>query len=89
MIMRLESSCGSLLRCSRLEQRAGEERDDDPESIDEIPYEGSTIDLGEAAAEQLALALDPYPHKPGATLPDSDEAPRNPAFAALAGRGRR
>ena len=39
---------------------AGEETDDlDPESDDEIPYEGNVIDLGEAAAEQLALALAP------------------------------
>jgi uncharacterized metal-binding protein YceD (DUF177 family) len=45
---------------------AGSERDDpDPESVDEIPYEGGRLDLGEAAAEQLALALDPYPRKPG------------------------
>ena len=56
----------------------------DPESDDEIPFEGATIDLGEAAAEQLALALDPYPRKPGAEMPDegADEPP-NP-FAALA-----
>jgi uncharacterized metal-binding protein YceD (DUF177 family) len=65
---------------------AGQENDDDPESIDELPYEGSAIDLGEAAAEQLALALDPYPHKPGATLPDEAEAPSASPFAALARR---
>lgn len=65
---------------------AGEESDDvDPEADDEIPYEGNQIDLGEAAAEQLALALDPYPRMPGATLPDlEDDAELNP-FAALAG----
>ncbi len=33
---------------------------------DEIPCVGETMDLGEAAAEQLALALDPYPRAPGA-----------------------
>jgi uncharacterized metal-binding protein YceD (DUF177 family) len=50
----------------------GTERDDpDPESIDEIPYAGDAIDLGEATTEQLALALDPYPHRPGAALPDT------------------
>lgn len=50
---------------------AGSEADDDdPETDDEIAYAGSSIDLGEAAAEQLALTLDPYPRKPGATLPD-------------------
>jgi hypothetical protein len=28
------------------------------------------IDLGEAVAQQLALALDPYPRAPGAALPE-------------------
>lgn len=40
----------------------------DPEAPDEIPYSGGTLDLGEATAEQLALALDPWPRKPDATL---------------------
>ena len=57
---------------------AGWESDDnDPESDDEVPYDSGTIDLGEAATEQLALALDPYPKKPGATLPGADEGPPN------------
>lgn len=48
---------------------AGQEtNDDDPDSDDEIAYTGGTIDLGEATAEQLALALDLYPRKPGAVL---------------------
>jgi hypothetical protein len=47
-----------------------ESDDDDPESDDEIAYTDGVIDLGEAAAEQLALALDPYPRKPDAVLPD-------------------
>ena len=34
-----------------------------------MPYGGDSIDLGAALAEQLALALDPYPRKPGAKLP--------------------
>lgn len=45
-----------------------EDPDPDPDAVDQIPYEGSSIDLGEALVEQLALALDPYPRKPGATL---------------------
>ncbi len=58
--------------------------DDDLEAPDQIPYDGSAIDLGETAAQQLALALDPYPHKPGAEdLPDEVSGPAGP-FAALA-----
>jgi uncharacterized metal-binding protein YceD (DUF177 family) len=63
---------------------AGTESDDeDPEADDEIGYEGAAIDLGEAAVEQLALTLDPYPRKPGAQLPpEASDAEENP-FAAL------
>ncbi len=64
-----------------------QEEDGDPESDDELPYSGAVIDLGEAAAEQLALALDPYPRKPGAALPEEEPATAaiHP-FAALAAR---
>jgi uncharacterized metal-binding protein YceD (DUF177 family) len=66
----------------------GRESDDpDPESEDEIPYAGGAIDLGEAAAEQLALDLDPYPHKPGVTLPAAASEAAESPFAALARRG--
>ena len=63
---------------------AGEEGDSaDPEAIDEITYADGVLDLGEAAAEQLALALDPYPRAPDAVLPDmQDEGPERP-FDAL------
>ncbi len=66
---------------------AGTEDDNpDPEAVDQIPYTGGAADLGEAAVEQLALALDPFPRKPGAVLPAeaTEEAP-NP-FAALLAR---
>ena len=58
----------------------GTETDDpDPESVDEVPYAGNALDLGEAATEQLALAMDPYPRRPGAALPsdllDNAEGP--------------
>jgi uncharacterized metal-binding protein YceD (DUF177 family) len=57
--------------------------DIDFEADDEIPYEGGEIDLGEAAVQELALALDPYPRKPGAELAaDAADIPRSP-FAAL------
>jgi len=50
---------------------AGTESDDlDPEVPDDIGYVGDVIDLGEAATEQLALALDPYPRRPGTVLPE-------------------
>jgi uncharacterized metal-binding protein YceD (DUF177 family) len=63
----------------------GSESDDsDPESEDEIPYSGGTIDLGEEAVEQLALALDPYPHKPGAELPETASDAEISPFAGLA-----
>jgi uncharacterized metal-binding protein YceD (DUF177 family) len=55
----------------------------DFEAEDEIPYAGAAIDLGEAAAEQLALALDPYPRKPGVALPAHEAGEQDGAFAAL------
>ena len=59
--------------------------DEDPLSIDELPFFGSTIDLGEAAVEQLALALDPYPRRPDAVLADSNlPEPDGHPLAALA-----
>jgi len=64
----------------------GEESADvDPESPDEIAYEDGTLDLGEAAAQQFGLALDPYPRAPGAALPSIEPGPEHPAFARLAG----
>jgi uncharacterized metal-binding protein YceD (DUF177 family) len=63
---------------------SGEESDDiDPESDDEIPFEGNLIDLGEAAAEQLGLALDPYPRMPGVEMPAAEDDPDPHPFAAL------
>lgn len=48
----------------------------------------NSIDLGELAAEELGLALDPYPRKPGAEFgsgpePETTEKTRQP-FASLA-----
>lgn len=55
---------------------------------DEIPYTGGAIDIGEAIAEQVALTLDPYPHRPGAVLPAKVTAAPDSPFAALARRSR-
>jgi len=56
--------------------------------LDEIDYAGTTFDLGEAVAQSLALAIDPY-----ATGPEADQVrekiglsgdPSSGPFAALA-----
>jgi len=66
---------------------AGQETDDpDPESVDEIPFTNGLLDLGEAAAEQLGLALDPYPRMPGAELPAAAAGEQPHPFAALGGK---
>jgi uncharacterized metal-binding protein YceD (DUF177 family) len=61
-----------------------ETNDEDPESDDEISFDGAALDLGEAAAEQLALALDPYPRKPDAVLPALEAEAETSPFAGLA-----
>jgi len=60
-----------------------ESEDDDPEAPDEIAYAFGVLDLGEAAAEQLALALEPYPRAPGAELPALPEEPDAHPLAGL------
>jgi uncharacterized metal-binding protein YceD (DUF177 family) len=50
------------------------------------PLSGNTIDIGETVAQQLSLALDPFPRAPGAETPaptPEDDPPASP-FAALA-----
>ena len=63
----------------------GREPADGPEDMDEIPTgPGGVADLGEAIAEQLSLALDPYPRAEGAELPAEATEPVANPFAALA-----
>jgi uncharacterized metal-binding protein YceD (DUF177 family) len=61
------------------------DRPDPPEVLT-----GPTIDLGAIAEEAFALAIDPYPHAPGAALPPEADALQDPdsdsPFAVLAGR---
>jgi uncharacterized metal-binding protein YceD (DUF177 family) len=62
----------------------GEETEDiDLDADDEIPFTDNLIDLGEAAAEQLGLALDPYPRMPGVELEELPEEEDENPFAAL------
>ena len=55
--------------------------DDDPESPDELPFDGAAIDFGTALTEQLALSLDPYPRKPEVMLPKEAQAATDNPFA--------
>lgn len=45
---------------------AGDEIELTADALDVIPYSDGAIDLGEAAAETMALALDPFPRSPNA-----------------------
>ena len=65
------------------------------DALDTVEIEGAAIDLGEAAAETMALALDPFPRSPAAAaalkaagvLSEEEARPANP-FAALKDFGR-
>ena len=62
------------------------------EDLDEIEYEGETFDLGEAIAQELGLAVDPYREGPDADAiraeagieSDEDQKPSGPLAEALA-----
>ncbi|HEX9461168.1 MAG TPA: DUF177 domain-containing protein [Alphaproteobacteria bacterium] len=62
--------------------------DPDAESVVE-PWPEGPLDIGEAVAQELVVALDPYPHAPGAALESAwrpepgSEGPAKP-FASLA-----
>ena len=68
-------------------QPDAEEVELEESDLDEIDYEGGSIDLGEAVAQTMALALDPFPRAAGAdeklreagVLGEEDAGP----FAAL------
>ncbi|PZU10938.1 DUF177 domain-containing protein [Sphingomonas sp.] len=45
---------------------ADEEIELEEAALDEVGYAGGAVDLGEAVAQTLALALDPYPRAPNA-----------------------
>lgn len=69
-----------------------EELELDADAADTVFYDGGAIDLGEAAAETMALALDPFPRAPGAEqalreagVRGDDEPDTGGAFGVLAG----
>lgn len=59
--------------------------DGDTEPVE--PLDDGMIDIGEAVAQQLSLALDPFPRAPGVEIESatasSGETPRESPFAAL------
>lgn len=65
----------------------------DPLAEEPEPLEGDRLDLGEIVAEELALALDPYPRLPGATLGGevwaADGSEQEPGRIAADSRGGR
>lgn len=81
----------------RFSERVAETADDglvtldpDDETDEPEPIVGGVLDLGEWLAQQLSLAMDPYPRAPGATIdpayaaePDEEPLTHRP-FAALA-----
>jgi uncharacterized metal-binding protein YceD (DUF177 family) len=74
---------------SALQAGPEEDLEIDSSEIDEIPYGGTSFDLGEAVAESLALAIDPYATGPNADAVRKeagllDEQAAGP-FAALKG----
>ncbi len=62
-----------------------------PDDCDEIEYTGESFDLGEAVAQSLGLAIDPYAEGPGADAArkaagiTGDDAPSGPLAEALKG----
>ncbi|HEX8444822.1 MAG TPA: DUF177 domain-containing protein [Allosphingosinicella sp.] len=66
--------------------RAEEEIELSGSELDVIFYDGASVDLGEAVAETLSLALDPYPRCPAAdtalaevgVVKEGDEPPSGP-----------
>ena len=57
------------------------------EEGDAEPFKDGVIDMGEAVAEAMALALDPYPKKPGISfddiVEDTDSSQEQNPFAGL------
>lgn len=54
------------LRFTETQAVAGEDVELSDADLDTLPLDGDSLDLGEAAAQSLGLALDPYPRAAGA-----------------------
>jgi hypothetical protein len=93
LLAELDQECGITLvpvRQSVAEEVAwrllpeGMEPSDGEDDPDDIETEQGAADLGEALAQQLSLAIDPYPRAPGAELPEGlGDGEAHGPFAAL------
>ena len=84
-VLTLEPVTQDLDDAFRIVFKQGLADDRDPESGETVlsaqadapePLMGNTLDVGEIVAEQLALAADPYPRRPGVKLEDVLPKPR-------------
>lgn len=69
------------------DRRADEELELDADELDEIPFTGTAFDVGEAVAQSLFLAIDPFLEGPDAERVRREvlaKAENSGAFAALA-----
>ena len=73
----------------RFRPESGDGGDDEVElaedDLDTIFYQGASIDVGEAVAQTLALALDPYPRADGASEALSEAGVKNEGEAGPLG----
>ncbi|UFN50672.1 DUF177 domain-containing protein [Roseomonas sp. OT10] len=65
------------------EEDEGEAPEDMAEGPEDVEAAGGVLDVGEALAQQLSLALDPYPRAPGAALDPGGAGDSRSPFAAL------
>ena len=84
-ILTLEPVTQDLDETFRIVFRQDAQDERDPESGEAVlsaqadapePLTGNLLDVGEIVAEQLSLAADPYPRRPGVTLEDVMPKPR-------------
>ncbi len=66
LVARLTEEFSIRFIASRAEESAADEIEINADECDIIEHDGQNIDLGEAVAQTLLLALDPFPRAPGA-----------------------
>jgi uncharacterized metal-binding protein YceD (DUF177 family) len=86
-VVSLEPVAGKLSECFSLRYGRSDEETQaislDPEGEAFEPLAGEAIDVGEAVAQELSLALPAFPRHPDAVLEESASAPTITPFAAL------